>query len=277
MPTVAERAALLLLGSHPGREPHRSARTLPHALLARTGVPAPLADLALRAALEPDCDVPPSRAAARAIFGPTLLLRVAPRTLTHFRADLAPSGFGAVKQNDAFYGRGDWQRNVHPVERNGIYREMEQMLGAGGDYRSTASYRHCLQRIEDGNPVRRAGRPLATQADVDRYYEHYLALARSIEKGYRPSRETRPAHWSGGAGRSRFVSEIAAAVDEEGRLLRFAGGQHRFAIARVLGLEAVPVEVVAVHVDFVRSLVDGGPKRPREALIDWLADTRAKM
>ena len=60
----------------------------------------------------------------------------------------------------------------------------------------------------------------------------------------------------GGGARSWWTElgeqDIGVAIDATGRLCKLPGGQHRFAIARALGLSEIPVQVRMLHVDVLQ-------------------------
>jgi len=70
-------------------------------------------------------------------------------------------------------------------------------------------------------------------------------------------------------------NEVEIAVSRDGELL-FVDGRHRFVIAKLLGIEEIPVIVNLWHRDFIDNVKSvTGKKRitPSEA-IGWLLDDR---
>jgi ParB-like chromosome segregation protein Spo0J len=108
--------------------------------------------------------------------------------------------------------------------------------------------------------VTRQHRRLRTRADVDEYFERFVALFRSIEQHGVVRRA---------AGRDR---DIGVALGPWGDLVRLPGGQHRLAIASVLGLERIPVQIRMVHADLLRRRMDGRELGPVAALDSLFAD-----
>jgi hypothetical protein len=152
-----------------------------------------------------------------------------------------------------FIGAGDWSPILLPFARHQVSREAEELAAADLRFRDTPVYARYRRRAEAGKPMVRNRLVLDTPAAVDVYFEGFVALFESIrEHGLR-----RRAEFAGRrgwrAGRRRWLAElgeqdIGVALAAQGRLVKLPGGQHRFAIARALGLEAVPVQVRMLHV-----------------------------
>ena len=233
-----------------------------------------LLDRSLARSSRPEARHATAGAAAEAVLGERLVFRAPPRSLRHGLAADTPSGFGAVRLEHCFTGRGDWTEHIGRVERFRVFHEMRQLIEKRERFRETPIYDLYLRRAREGRPQIRNRVVLGDPETLDRYFRHYLALVERVEaEGYRPARTIR--REAGARGwRDRFapVQEIGVAIDARGRPYRFRNGQHRFAIAHVLGVPEVAFEIVAVHVDYLAALARRDGSGPGPALRGALND-----
>lgn len=175
-------------------------------------------------------------------------------------------------------GRGDWSAHLNKVTTAPIYREVADVL-AGGDIRQSKSYRAIQKRAAEGNPVIRYLTPLDSEAAAERYYAHVAKLANSIRSfgyrvrglrniamaethGHKLATDARP------IGIELGESEVGLAVGADGTLIRLGPGNHRFAIARQLGLTSIRVEIRLFHVRFLRDIFDAEGTAQRSSIIE---------
>jgi len=153
---------------------------------------------------------------------------------------------GGVMQNttDHFLGSGDWIPLIRSTAGDPVREEARQLQAAGLAYARTAAYEALVRAAQHGAPQRRQGRVLLERRDVDVYFERFIRLYRSIE-----DRGLLPHHALDAAG-ARFNQDraIGIVVDADGQPHRLQGANHRWAIAQVLQLSKVPVEVRLYHV-----------------------------
>lgn len=137
---------------------------------------------------------------------------------------------------------GDWDLDTHKtLEELAPYRGLVERLVEGKPWQDTAY--DAFNRYRVNRDVKR-GR-LAEQ-DVEAELERRLArldalYERMRSEGYRSQPELAEAGES-----KQLADEIRVAIRRDGRYL-FVDGRHRLALARILGLEKVPVYVVARH------------------------------
>ena len=169
--------------------------------------------------------------------------------------------FGAVRD-------GDWDRRDEPpidpdyrgppaelfladrFEESVLYRSLEARFERNVPWEQTEIVRQALDFIEQPEPVR-VWHECETMADVRRRCEHLDALYASIrDEGYRSPRER--------FGTDPFVGfryclrqEITVDVGRDGELLLVCG-KHRLAIAKLLGLDTVPVVFLVRHPAWMR-------------------------
>jgi hypothetical protein len=164
--------------------------------------------------------------------------------------------------NDFFLGAGDWAPLLKPSTDTFVAREAEELYACAFDFRATRTYAVLMQAAFDGRPVRRQQLLLDRPESVDRYFEHFVRLFHSIQgKGILSCAEL-----SAGGHGTPLERDIGVAIGAGGEVYRLPGGQHRTAIARVLGLKRLPVEVRLVHEQWLRKAIDESSEKPLLAL-----------
>lgn len=147
---------------------------------------------------------------------------------------------------------GDWDRFEATQEP---YREAElrEILIDGRNYRETVRYRNLVSQLESSGRTRFPR--CESRAEIDAYFEGLYQLADAMRRdGYRPSNET------GAEG------DIHVRVDRQGRLLKCGQGTHRLALARILGVSRVLVEVDLVHTYWLSGCLRTSHLTPQEAI-----------
>lgn len=179
---------------------------------------------------------------------------------------------------------GNWQPLLSPIDDSLVMREAEQLHAAGFRFADTVVYDQYVRRIAMGKPVLR-GKVFLDSVDlIDAYFSRYVALFRSIETDglqhhavhdrLQPKpggpQQREPQRVGLSSWRQRLAEwgerEIGVAIGENGDIHRLPGGQHRTAIARVLGLPRLPVQVRLVHAGWLARQPEPSP---------WLAIQRA--
>ncbi len=145
---------------------------------------------------------------------------------------------------------GDWRGVLRRIETTPVHREAIELAAHAMDYRSTAVYADMVARVDRGEATVRQHRRLRTRADVDAYFERFVALFASIRvRGLLRH----------GRGAAR---DVGIALGPHGEPVRLPGGQHRLAIAQALELPAIPVQIRMLHTDFIaRVAIDLGVPR----------------
>lgn len=64
--------------------------------------------------------------------------------------------------------------------------------------------------------------------------------------------------------------EIGIAIDHRGNIIKLQGGQHRFALAKLLNISHIPVEIRMVHTDLLQQICQTHKKSPIQAIL-WMA------
>jgi 2-polyprenyl-3-methyl-5-hydroxy-6-metoxy-1,4-benzoquinol methylase len=134
----------------------------------------------------------------------------------------------------------EWGTSLVPVESMDIYEAMRDVLVGGGEWQDTRFFKRVRRQIvEEGSP--RWG--CHTEADLlERLNTDIPRLYAAIrDQGYRTQVEL---------GSETPQDEIRVGIRRDGRFVLF-DGRHRLILARLLGLDEVPVNVVVRHREWV--------------------------
>lgn len=180
--------------------------------------------------------------------------------------DWVVSGDKVVHTGDFFLFRGDWSGLLHRADSTRTFHEAQAIYAAGLNFRESVTYREDFRQIKRGKPLRRNKVLIDTPELLDQYYQRFVELFLSIEKhgvlSLAQARTFEPSFDSGSAVRdwkvSRGEREIGVAIGAQGEVVVLPGGKHRLAIASVLGVDQVPVELRMVHCQWVESLAGEG-------------------
>lgn len=213
--------------------------------------------------------------AARRALGEALVIDVDPR-LIDFRLEHRVAEVDRVYlTRDRFLGAGDWAPLLSRVRSSSTYREVEEVIRAGLDYRATAAFRTAMQRANGPKPVSRNFVALKSPDLVESYFRQTAELCRSVET-HGLMRRADFGRRMGESLRNPRVrlpwvelgeSEVGVAIGEAGQIYRFASGKHRTAVAQALGLASMPVEVRLVHAEWLERQVADSGLGPTNALL----------
>jgi hypothetical protein len=148
---------------------------------------------------------------------------------------------------------GRWDRFRTEWTETRIHRSLEARFREDESWEATAKYRYAACKIENGLEDWRS----STIEELERRCADLDALYESMaEEGYVPQEEllerADDGMETGGAAMksilgAKFPHEMRVGIGRDGEIIRFSAGKHRLSIARLLGLEAVPVVVVVRH------------------------------
>ncbi|MEJ5255878.1 MAG: hypothetical protein WHS89_11050 [Acidimicrobiales bacterium] len=134
---------------------------------------------------------------------------------------------------------GDWDRDVEPIDAHPFIAAARERYVEGKAWDDTDFAAQMRERIEREGPQHR----YRTPEDIARLGKRWDELADHIRtQGYRSQDEL---------GTGKPWEEVLVAFDRVGRVI-FVEGVHRFAIARALGVEQIPVRVAVRHQDWYR-------------------------
>lgn len=181
------------------------------------------------------------------------LIWVDPREIVHYqdirewrhpriRPYRPAAGTGARRFVRANVGKvidGDWDLARVPFEQNDIYRLLHEHFALGVEWEQTEVFRRYARDIAAGK----------RRWHWSSSYEELLATSREVERLYQRIRdEGYRAREESGGWRSRPGDEITVSIGRNGELLyNNVGGHHRLSIAKLLGIEEIPVRVMLRH------------------------------
>ncbi len=146
---------------------------------------------------------------------------------------------------------GSWDSNVEEFESLDVYRGLREHFVEGKPWSQTDYYQRVLGQVLGGHHKR----GMTTRTDVDARCAELDRLYRQInDDGYKSLDEVRarPTTSTG------YEDEVSVRIGRDGDLL-FEDGRHRLAIAKILGVERIPVKVTVRHsewFDFVCEVRD---------------------
>lgn len=146
---------------------------------------------------------------------------------------------------------GSWDTDVEAFESLDVYRGLREHFVEGRPWDETDYYQRVRAQVLGGHHKR----GMTTADDVDARCAELDRLYRRIrDDGYRTLDRVsdRPLPWTGPE------DEVSVRIGREGDLL-FEDGRHRLAMAKILGVERIPVKVTVRHrawFDFVMEIHD---------------------
>ncbi len=142
---------------------------------------------------------------------------------------------------------GEWDRDIKKFEDTDVYRGFRDHFLMNKPWESTDYYQRVLSQVLSGTQKR----GMTDRKDVDNRMTYLDKLYRKIEKsGYRTASDTADDRTAAFAGDE---DEISVRIGRVGGLL-FEDGRHRLAIAKLLGVEKIPVKVTVRHQDWFHFL-----------------------
>lgn len=142
---------------------------------------------------------------------------------------------------------GDWDLDTRPLAEHFVYASFEAHLSDGVPWEATELHAIAMQGIRDGSGRYHGCRSL--DALRERLAKLDTLCDRLRRDGYRPQRDLAR---SGESLLRRFghrppeLDEVVVHIGRSGELI-LVDGVHRFSIARILGIEAIPVIVLFRH------------------------------
>ena len=140
---------------------------------------------------------------------------------------------------------GDWDLDPKPFDDDMRYRALRDVLVNGIPWDQTERYRVAIERIERGQPqwyCRTREEYDERCRGIERLYEHIKKDGFLTQGELRRRRATSAV---GGKG-----DEVTVAIARDGAVL-FIDGAHRLAIAKILEISRIPVEVIVRHADWM--------------------------
>lgn len=165
-----------------------------------------------------------------------------------------------------FKGRiigGDWDRLEKKFEDLDVYIAFKQVCLEGKDWSETVFYQRVLDELNRGHILWGC----KDQSDLDQRCQDLESLFHRIKRGgYKSQRELLLSQKVSDP--LQAEEEVTVNIGRDGDLL-FSDGAHRLAIAKLLGIQKIPVKIAVRHPEWVRFRKNGGqPARQEAEIID---------
>ena len=221
---------------------------------------------------------------ARRALGAALVIEVDPRAIELRLEHRVAEGDRVYLIRDRFLGAGDWTPLLSEVRKSSTYREVEEIVQAGLEYRKTDAYRRALAQARGPKPVSRNFVRLRSADLVENYFRTTAELCRSIQERGLQRREEYGRRLGESLRNPRIrlpwvelgESEVGVAIGADGEVYRFASGKHRTAVAQALGLPSMPVEVRMVHAAWLERQIAESGRGPVAGLLTGVRALNAK-
>jgi len=198
---------------------------------------------------------------------PKRLYWIDPESVTHYMS----RRFDLLRDTGKIKG-GDWDRELkRSIESSGMYQRFLNHFQNGVPWEETKKYQKRVERIKNNNSYR-----YPTIQALDRKYALYDDLYEKFSAGdYLTQKELASQHSPktiGDGGNTFFPQifnssivrhEVTINVSRNGELLP-ADGRHRFMIARIAGVDKIPVRIVVRHKEW-QNIRDDIKSRIQEA------------
>ncbi len=148
------------------------------------------------------------------------------------------------RRGQRFVEGGNWDNEVVAIEDHSVYRSMAEHFLSSTPWPETAHYQEALDDLEAGQTFRGVN----SIEMVDQYFGKWDQLYESIrQNGFRSNRQLyqdrlidNPCH---------RLDEVTVNLSRDGSPI-LNDGWHRFCIARILNLPAIPVRILARHKEY---------------------------
>lgn len=191
-------------------------------------------------------------------------IEIPPQQLNFRLHDWISGDHGPQHTNDYFICTGDWSAVLTDIKNSSVYLEAQQLYAANLDYVSTEVYQRYLKQLTQGRIHTRNKIALNNPEKINYYFERFVTLFRSIQThGFMTlaqARKTKDPLSNRSAIRTWRTNygetNIGIAIGPQGESIVLPGGQHRLAIAAVIGLPVIPAEIRLVHIDWISKVID---------------------
>ncbi|WP_027339413.1 hypothetical protein [Halonatronum saccharophilum] len=136
-----------------------------------------------------------------------------------------------------YFISGDWDLKASSYRDYETYKYMKEIYESD-DYTQTQRYKDLMEVIDKGEKFKHKGPKMKTKEDVrERYFKRYLKVFKSMEEnGYLPG---------------KAIDIGFAAIGRNGEVIKMQRGRHRLAIAKLVGVESIPLKVIYIHPKWV--------------------------
>lgn len=153
-------------------------------------------------------------------------------------------------------------RRLTPIEAVETYRKIADAIHCREDFTRSAWFNALMGDLaRDGVAIHKAQR-FRSEADIRSFFAAYVG-------GLIDSMET------GGYDMTKGEDTGTAMVAADGSIIKCDAGNHRFSVARILGVPLVPLEILGAHSDWMRGKkINGDLYRLEAALREVEAQNR---
>lgn len=153
---------------------------------------------------------------------------------------------------DYFILQGVWRPLLLKHMTAAVEQEARELYKHNFAYQKTDCYQTLLAKLNGNAKLRRQGDLVTDKAQLDAYFERFCVLFKSIEThGVLPPEQVRRNGLT-----TNLDRPLGIAMGANGKLHRLQGGNHRWAIAKVLGIEKVEVELRLIHPDIAHQVLE---------------------
>jgi hypothetical protein len=221
-------------------------------------------------------------ASAMSVFGARLEMRIPANACSHRLHDWVEFNGLTQHASSYFVCTGSWDGLLAPTTNYAVMREAIQIYRAKFQYQRSKVYERLKALAQEDKAVWRNQIELNNQKRIDDYFERFVALFRSIQAhGVLPVNSLKGPladKFQPSASRKRKTEwgerDIGVAIGPDGQLVLLPGGKHRLAVATVLKIPRIPVQVRMVHVDWLRQLPRNDDQSWVEAIVEGINGIR---
>lgn len=199
---------------------------------------------------------------AQKFYGKKLLIQLPLERIQYAMHDWVGTGAQTLHTSDYFLTSQDLLSISLRTENMQVYRHAQELQAANWEYQKTRVYQQFCNASASGKPITKQQIVLDSIEAVNGYFERFKKLYQSMQKNGMLSN----------AEISRIENippdrEIGIALDSSGAIIKLQGGQHRFAIAKLLNISHIPVEVRMIHRDLIAQACHSPKKSPVQAIV----------
>jgi len=163
---------------------------------------------------------------------------------------------------------GEWDQPRITVNRqeqkDPRYQSCRELL-SGVPLRECTEFKALMARLNAGQKPR----GLRTEAQIEHYLQQQLDMYKQVQAQGALKTQT-------DLGQAKYGGEINCVVGHDGELLKTTDGNHRLAVARVLGLKRIPVQVSRIHTNLLPHVQSLSSSSATEAVNRYLLELQAR-
>jgi hypothetical protein len=132
-------------------------------------------------------------------------------------------------------------RQMTPMEENETYRKVADAFACREDLRQSVWYGELIAELKRDGVASHKVLRFHSEAEIGAFFESYVGgLIDSMA--------------SGGYDATKAQDTGTGIIGADGSILKSDAGNHRFCVARLLGVPLVPLEILGAHEDWMRAM-----------------------